>query len=55
MLDKRAKRSRMFPIPYIDGYGQELMNRIKGDVSTKAGCYAIADELTKAGVTKVCL
>jgi len=30
------------------------MNRIKGDVSTKAGCYAIADELTKAGVTKVC-
>ena len=55
MLDKRAKRSRMFPIPYIDGYCQELMNRIKGDVSTKAGCYAIADELTKAGVTKVCL
>jgi len=28
-------------------------NRIKGDVSTKAGCLAIADALTKAGVTKV--
>ena len=55
MLDKRAKRSRMFPIPYIGGYGEELMNRIKGDVSDKAGCYGIADELTKAGVTKVCL
>ena len=45
----------MFPIPYIAGYGQELMNRIKGDVSTKAGCLAIADALTKAGVTKVYL
>jgi hypothetical protein len=28
-------------------------NRIKGDVSTKAGCLAIADALTKAGVSKV--
>jgi hypothetical protein len=28
-------------------------NRIKGDVSTKAGCLAIADALTQAGVTKV--
>jgi hypothetical protein len=33
--------------------GIRTENRIKGDVSTKAGCLAIADALTKAGVTKV--
>jgi hypothetical protein len=57
--NQRRTTRRMYPVrPRMHFRGSTWIrtrteNRIKGDVSTKAGCLAIADALTKAEVPKV--
>lgn len=50
MLGSRASLYRML---FMYTPRLETEDRIEGDVSTKAGCLAIAEALTKEGVTKV--